>query len=97
MFKWQTDKLSKEQIIKIIDFKQDNNEIVGFDLCYNNEDLGVTLLAKNTNEITLAIDIERKELPDRTTDFTWYFNNIILLLRDNGCIIDDFTFEEYMG
>ncbi len=92
----KADKLSKEQILNIIDLKQDKNELVGIDLCFNREDLGITLLANDTTDITLAIDINRKEYPDRTTDFVWYYENIIVALRNNGCCIDSLKFEEYI-
>lgn len=92
----KADKLSKEQILSIIDLKQDNNKLVGIDLCFNKEDFGITLLAKDTTKITLDIDINRKELPDRTTDFVWYFKNIIVALLNNGCSIDSLNFEEYI-
>ena len=96
LFDWKADKSSVEQILNIIDSKQDNNETVGINLYFNREDCGVSLLADKTSEIRLLIDIGRKDLPDRTTDFSWYFQKIIIPLRKNGCIINKFTFEEYM-
>lgn len=43
----------------------------------------------------LDLDIERKILLDNTTDFSWYFQNVIVLLRNNGCEIDYLSFDEY--
>lgn len=97
LFDWQADKSSVEQILNVIDSKQDNSETVGINLYFNSEDCGVSLMADKTSEIRLLIDIGRKDLPDRTTDFTWYFQKIIIPLRKNGCNINNFTFEEYIS
>ena len=95
-FAWQSEKLSIKEVFDIINQKQENNELVGIDLLYKGTECGMSLLARNTNDIMLDLDIERKILPDKTTDFAWYFQNIIVPLRANGCIIDQMTFKEYI-
>lgn len=95
-FAWQSEKLSIKEVFDIINQKQENNELVGIDLLYKGTECGMSLLARNTNDIMLDLDIERKILPDKTTDFAWYFQNIIVPLRANGCIIDRMTFKEYI-
>lgn len=95
-FAWQSEKLSIKEVFGIINQKQENNELVGIDLLYKGTECGMSLLARNTNDIMLDLDIERKILPDKTTDFAWYFQNIIVQLRANGCIIDQMTFKEYI-
>lgn len=98
-FEWQKNYLSEQEIQKIISNKQDNLEQVGINLYYQNSELGVTFLAKNTKEIIIDLCINRK-LIDSTheaiTDISWYFVNIIQMLKESGCPIDYVKFEDYV-
>ncbi len=54
---------------------------IGLDLFQEGSDRGVTFLAKETSNISLCLNINRKKINDDDrdsfTDFRWYFNNII--------------------
>ncbi len=99
-FDWQKKKLFTDELNELIDSKQDNFERVGLNMYYENSDVGVTFLAKNTKEILINLNIRRKTIGDNNesiTDIGWYFNTIIQKLEERGCPIDYVKFEEYEG
>lgn len=49
--------LSDSELQEIINNKQDKLERVGLNLYYENSDVGITLLAKNTKEIVIDLNI----------------------------------------
>lgn len=66
---------------------------------YENSDVGITLMAKNTKEIIIDLNINRKTVENNResiTDIGWYFNNIIQNFFERGCPIDSIKFEEYV-
>ena len=98
-FDWQKKNLSYRELQEIIDNKQDKFERVGLNLYYENSDVGITLMAKNTKEIIIDLNINRKTVENNResiTDIGWYFNNIIQRFFERGCPIDSFKFEEYV-
>lgn len=97
-FDWQKKFLSENELEELINNKQDRFERIGLNLYYENSNAGLTLLAKNTEQIVISLDINRKTVRDdreSITDIGWYFNNIIQRLMERGCPIDYIRFEEY--
>ena len=98
-FNWQKKYLTENQLRELINNKQDNYEQVGLNLYYKNSKEGITLLAKNTKEILVDLNISRKTVEnsrESITDIGWYFNNIIQRLKERECPIDYIKFEEYV-
>lgn len=98
-FDWQKNFLSENQLQELINNKQDNYERVGIVLYYENSKEGITLLAKNTKEIIIDLNINRKTVENNResiTDVIWYFNNIIQRLKERECPIAYIKFEEYV-
>lgn len=62
---------------------------------------GFDLIAKNTEEIRLSLDINRRLLEssdhEDSTDIGWYVENIIHKLRQDNCPVDYYKIEEYEG
>ena len=97
-FDWQKDNFSVEKLYEIIEEKQEKKELVGLILYFKKSNEGITILAKNTKEIVISLDINRKAVEDSrdsVTDIGWYFRNIIQKFKENGCPIDYIKFEEY--
>lgn len=97
-YDWQKKFLSENELHKLINSKQDNFEQIGLDLYYENSEEGLTLLAKNTKEIVIDLNINRRTVENNResiTDIGWYFNNIIQRFKERGCPIDYIKFEEY--
>lgn len=98
-FNWQKNFLSENELLELINNKQDNFERVGLNLYYENSGEVLTLLAKNTKEIIIDLNINRRTVENNResiTDIGWYFNNIIQRLNEKKCPIDYIKFEEYV-
>lgn len=97
-FDWQEKYLSENELVELINNKQDQFEQIGLNLYYAHSDEGVTLLAKNTKALIINLNINRKTVTndrESITDAGWYFHNLIQRLRERGCSIDYIKFEEY--
>ena len=97
-FYWNEDDLSEKRLYDLIECKQVRNELIGLDMYYENSDIGITVLARDTKEINLNLDINRKTIENSRESFTdvgWYFSYILIKLKESGCLIDDIRFEEY--
>lgn len=98
-FDWQKKFLSEIELHKLINSKQDNFEQIGLNLYYENSEEGLILLAKNTKEIVIDLNINRRTVENNResiTDIGWYFNNIIQRFKERGCPVDYIKFEEYI-
>lgn len=98
-FDWQKSSLSESQLRELINNKQDNFELVGLNLYYENSVEGITLLAKTTEEIVIDLNINRRTVENNResiTDIGWYINSIIQRFKEKGCLIDYMKFEEYV-
>ena len=98
-YNWQEQQLSDDEVNLIVNKKQDENEMVGLALYYQNSIEGLILLAKNTKEIMLDLDINRRKMGedrDAITDIGWYFDNLIQKIIERGCSIDSIQFEDYI-
>lgn len=106
MYSWQHEPLSYDKLFSIISQKQKNGETIGVNLYHDKSDSGITFLAKNTDEILLGLDINRKtidgvfsEIPlgGNYTDISWYIINIVAELEKSGCILELIKYQENIG
>lgn len=103
LFNWQSDPLSYEKLFDIISEKQGKGELCGVILYHKESGRGVSLLAENTHEIMLSLNIDRKTVTEEYegnadfTDFSWYIENIVLKLQHMGCDVFSLNYNEYMG
>lgn len=98
-FDWQKKRLSELEVVNVINNKQDKLEQVGINLYYQNTEVGVTLLAKETKNIVIGLCINRQTLDgtrESITDISWYFANMIQKLEKRGCPVDCIKFEDYV-
>lgn len=98
-FDWQKRFLEENELKELINNKQDKYERIGLSLYYENSKEGLTLLAKNTKEIVINLNINRRTIENNResiTDIGWYFNNIIQKFKERECSIDYIKFEEYL-
>lgn len=97
-FCWKEDIFSDEEVYDLIENKQARNELIGIDMFWDKMNIGITILARNTREISFNLDINRRTVEnsrDSFTDIGWYFSSILQNLKKRGCIIDYICFEEY--
>ena len=96
-FDWQKDSLSTEELFSIIDQKQEQNELCGVVLYHKTTDRGITMLVRNTKEIMLNIDVNRKTIYQEFTDVSWYIEMIFAKLKDISCNVESIKFNEIIG
>jgi hypothetical protein len=48
------------------------------------------------NHLVITINANRKELPDGTTDFNWYYKNIVILLARDVMYTESISFSEVL-
>ena len=97
-YNWQEQQLSVDEVNLYINKKQNENEMVGLTLYFQNSIEGLVLLAKNTKEIMFDLDINRRKMGDNRdaiTDIGWYFDNLIQKIIERGCPINSIKFEDY--
>lgn len=92
---WRVDKLSYNQVEELINKKQANNEKVGIDLFYKSHEEGIVLLADNTQNIMFNMDINKRNTEYGFLDIGWYFQNLIIPLREKGCDIASLCYMDY--
>ena len=98
-YDWQKSVLSDDEVREVINSKQEHSEKIGLNLYYNNSFVGISLLADNTSQILLNLNINRKTINDTRdalTDVTWYIKHIVQKLEAEGCKIEHFKVEEYV-
>lgn len=94
-YDWQWEKMSETTFYDIISTKIANKEQIGVDLFYIGGIEGISLLAYNTNQISLSVTINRKLIDERHTDMVWYLNNIVYRLMDIGVELLSYSLKEY--
>ena len=106
MYDWQNDALSYEKLFFIITQKQKKGENVGIILYHCKSDVGITFIAKSTDEVFLLLDINRKLINGDFseiswggdyTDISWYIVNIAAELEKEGCVIEQINYQENIG
>ena len=93
-YDWQWEKMSEAKFYNIISTKIANKEQIGVDLFYNSGVEGISLLAYNTDQITLSLSINRKLVDERHTDMAWYLNSIVYRLMDIGVELLSYSLKE---
>ncbi|MBD3231043.1 hypothetical protein GF322_00070 [Candidatus Dependentiae bacterium] len=97
-FDWQTEKISIEHLMKILQAKQNANEVIGIIMTWKDTGIGGTFLfwtSEKYETFSLGIGIERQkiELIDdyEITNFQWYLPKLLLPLN-----ADYFSFYEHI-
>lgn len=94
-YNWQKEKISPETLFSLIDEKQKNQETVGLILYHQYSDAGMMLLMKNTDEIIIMMNINRKTLKNSgMTDVSFYLKHIAVKLEESGIIITSIETDE---
>jgi hypothetical protein len=79
MFNWTKEEVPLSQLLKIIDLKEQEQEIIGVDLYWGNSNIGISLLIFSSTEVSFGLNINRKYIDEATQliDFNWYALRIL--------------------
>lgn len=94
-YNWQSKRMTESEFYDILVEKIAYKEQIGVNLFYHNGVEGITLLADDTNEIMLELELNRKRINERHTDTIWYLKNIVYKLFENGIELLSYSLEEY--
>ena len=98
-FGWKEDNITYEELRKIVEMKQQRNELVGVVLFYEGTSHGIDVLLRDLQNVIISIDINRNTIGDERdslTNFAWYFSKIIMLLDKEESLWVSYKFEDYM-
>lgn len=96
-FDWQRKYISDNELFRVLEQKQDLNELCGIVLYHKFSDRGVTLLARNTEEIMININVNRKIICGDYTDASWYIENIFSKLEKITGPIEEIKYTDISG
>ena len=81
LFDWIEEEISELDLMKIILKKEQNNEIIGIVLFWEDTDIGISMLIFQNCQVTFNITINRMKLDNVSnidiTDINWYIKKII--------------------
>jgi len=93
-FDWQEAVINKEELFSIIVQKEEQQEIIGIGLTWENTDIGGTLLIHSNNLLSFSLTINRKVLSNNITDVNWYLERILPCFETNLITVERFAFAQ---
>lgn len=91
-------KISPEELMKTIQEKQEEKELIGVVLTWQNTNIGGSFLFYPSNEISMSLNVDRQVLYGinnfKTTDANWYLSRLIPIFYENNIALKSFTFDE---
>lgn len=108
-FAWSTYTMGIESLMKILQQKEAQNEIIGLVLNWQDTDMGGDLLLWTKEEMTeksihtsmsLCLTMNRKLLIDdgqlKITDVNWYVVNLLKIFNQGDTLVEYYTYEEHI-
>ena len=92
-FYWKSAHIDMKELTGIIAATELKNELVAVKL-FDANDVGFTVLSRDTSEIIIGLDYNRKTISEGYTDVSWYYDAIIKLLIMNGCKPEHIEYSE---
>lgn len=98
-YDWQEEDMPIDDFFKIVRTKEENNEIIGVILRWEDSEIGGSFLIYSNLEITFSICINRKRIKlssnEEITDINWYIERLVILLKSKNYIVESFSYEEF--
>lgn len=98
-YSWQEESISYEELRRIVELKQERNELVGVVLFYEGTSYGINLLLRDLQNVLISIDINRNRIGeerDSLTNFEWYFSKLIRILNQDKSLSFSYKFEDIL-
>ena len=97
-FDWQEDQITESEFYEIAKQKQNNNEVIGVGMIWENTSIGGTLLVYPDHKISFSLSINLKTISNGATDVNWYLDKILPYLESDLTTIETFSFiQSYVG
>jgi hypothetical protein len=97
-FDWQSEKMSVENLLEIVEAKEQRGELIGVTITWKDTGIGGQLLLQSDGTMTFSITVNRKCIDEETriTDVNWYLMRLLLPLNQNGFYVAFFQFSEHV-
>lgn len=92
---WKWEELTDEQMLFILKTKQDLNEIIGVGITWSDSNVGGELLLTQ-NSLIFSLSNNRLIGDSSVTDFNWYLDKIVNVLKLNKIKISSIKCEEFI-
>jgi len=85
MFEWTSADISINNFIKLVDEKENLNELVAVELYWKDTDIGGHLLLYNSSDFSFELNINTRYITTeiKIPDFNWYVERIIPCLNQH--------------
>ncbi len=99
---WTAEKLKSEDILKILQQKNDSNELIGLLLTWEDTEIGGDYLFWNDSELSFSfcINNNRQILSNKhhlkNTDINWYLTKLLPALNQDEMVVEYFTYSEHI-
>lgn len=93
-YDWQCEKMSLNQLQKLMENKIINNEVIGITMTWENTGIGGDYLFWPDGNFSFIINKNRKILIDKITDVNWYLTRIIPVFGLGNIKLIEYKFEE---
>ena len=98
-YDWQEKQISLNDFFDIAKTKQDNDEVIGVIIRWEDSEIGGTLIIHPDLEVSFLISINTKKLKlannEEVVDVNWYIEKLVILLKNKKYIIERFAYEEF--
>ena len=109
MFDWTGSKISVSELMKILEKKEKNKELIGVRIAWKNTEIGGNLLLWDKDEakdkkiyapISFDLDANRKILAEyddfKITDVNWYLERLIPAFNQGDTLVECYKYDEHI-
>jgi len=96
-FDWISEKITCDEIFKIIELKEVEKEIIGIVITWKNTEIGGSCLFFENGLFSFCLNVNRKIIKSslvRRTDVSWYLTRILPVFELENIQIETIKFEE---
>lgn len=106
-FNWTGNKISVDELMRILEQKEKNKELIGIRMIWQDTEIGGDFLLwdkdvanneKIFTPISFVLDGNRKLIPNiepfKITDVNWYLTKLLPAFNQGATVVEHFTYEE---
>ena len=84
---WRSASLDKWSVVeKSIQQSEDSGNSPGIILFFESNNIGIEIIRQSSTVLNIGLTIDRRTVSQNVTDYTWYLENIVPILRKCGAI-----------
>ncbi|MBP2633658.1 MAG: hypothetical protein H6Q70_4286 [Firmicutes bacterium] len=100
-FDWQSNDISLESLINILENKEKAHEIIGIVMTWKDTGIGGEFLIIENQKISINLSINRRFIGDditnlKITDVNWYLSKLLPAFRCEDILLEYFCYQEHV-